>query len=501
MVPSVEHECALTAIVTEQASRITALEQELALMKKLAFSRKSEKSKKSGKMPSVASTLPKDPLSEEERIANRQATRDAKAAERREKMATVVVEHTVLDSDKQCTSCGGDKFAPLGAGKVTTVIEWIPGRLVQYEHVQEVLRCTCGSCVLTAAGAPKVIEGGRYGASFLAHLVVEKCVDHTPFYRIEKEFKRQDLSLSRSTMNALFHRTASMLKPVSDALLKNICARPIVQADETRLRMQNGGDGKAKDGYIWTFVAKANDGGIDTAYVFADNRSSKTPLAMLGNTQGVLVADAYSGYNAVSGDDGRERAGCYAHVRRKFFDALDTAPSAQQPIDLILELYIIEHEAKQRDIVGTPEHLAIRTQQSSLVRDKLKAWLDANLDLHPPKSAIAKAIGYALNTWDCLGVFLKDPDIPLDNNPSERALRRVALGRKNFLFVGDLEAGKNIAGLYSIVATCELRNINPYEYLCDVLMRVNDHPASKIDELLPGNWFSMRNQAVTEIDA
>jgi transposase len=368
------------------------------------------------------------------------------------------------------------------------VYEYVPAKLVRVEHVQEVLRCRCGGHVVTAPGAPKVIEQGRYGASFLAHLVVAKCVDSIPLYRIEKDFKRQGVPVSRSTMNELFHRAAALLQPVSKRLLDQVRVRPIVLADETRTRMLNDGAGKPKNGFQWTFVAEDDQGGIDIAFVFAADRSGETPRQVLGGTQGTLLCDAYSGYNSVADVSSRERAACHAHLRRYFHEALPTAPIAQQAIDLILELYRVEHDAKEQRIVGTDAHRALRTQRAGPIRARLEQWLDEQLARQLPKSPIGIAIRYALGHWDELGRFVDDARIPLDNNASERALRRVALGRKNFLFVGDIESGKNLAGLYSLVATCEARAINPFEYLADVLARIGDHPHSRIDDLLPAAW-------------
>ena len=333
-----------------------------------------------------------------------------------------------------------------------------------------------------------MIEQGRYGGSLLAYLTVAKCVDCIPFYRIEKDFKRQGVPLSRSTMNALFHRAAELLMPLSKRQLDLIRVRPVVQADETRMRMQDGGEGKPKTGFQWTFVAEDDHGGTDIAFVFAADRSGDTPRQVLGGTHGTYLVDAYSGYNSVADVSARERAGCHAHLRRYFHEALPTAPIAQQAIDLILELYRVEHEAKEQRIVRTTAHLQLRQERAGPIRERLWLWLEQQQGLHPPKSPLGVAIRYAMGNWEALGRFLTDARIPLDNNASERALRRVALGRKNFLFVGGLQAGRNLAGLYSLVATCEARSINPFAYLTDVLARVSDHPASRIDELLPAHW-------------
>ena len=197
---------------------------------------------------------------------------------------------------------------------------------------------------------------------------------------------------------------------------------------------------------------------------------------------------AATGYNKVTQVDGRRRAGCLAHARRKLFAAMEGEPEAREALDLIRDVYLVEHVAQERGISGTPEHRVLRQAESAPLMDKLKSWLEARQGLHPPKSKLGIAIRYALRQWAELTVFLDDPSVPPDNNRSEAALRVVALGRKNFLFVGNEDAGDNIAGLYSLVATCEANGVNPIEYLRDVLLRISTHPADRIDELLPDRW-------------
>jgi transposase len=486
MVPPDEHDCPLSTIVEEQQKRIDALlaraeqqDREIAQLKKALIGPKSERTK----MPSVQAALGSEPVSAE----NRKARRRERALQR-EQLPTVQIEHRVPDDQRSCPKCGGDTLSALGTGRTTTVYEYVPAKLVRVVHVQEVLRCRCGDHIVTAPGAPKVVEQGRYGASLLAHLVVAKCVDSIPIYRIEKDFNRQGVPISRSTLNDLFHRAAEITSPLSARLLQHIRTRPIVLADETRTRMLNDGSGKPKNGFHWTFVAEDDAGDADVAFVFAPDRSGETPRTVLGGTEGTLLVDAYSGYNSVADVSSRERAACHAHLRRYFHEALATAPIAQQALDLILELYRVEHAAKEQCIVGTTAHLALRKERAGPSRERLRSWLDEQHDQQPPKSPIGTAIRYALSHWDELGRFLEDARIPLDNNASERALRRVALGRKNYLFVGDVDAGRNIAGLYSLVATCEARGINPFEYLADILPRISDHPNSRIDELLPSAW-------------
>jgi len=228
-------------------------------------------------------------------------------------------------------------------------------------------------------------------------------------------------------------------------------------------------------------------------YVFSRSRSGETPVRVLGDTIGKLLVDGYSGYNKVTVPGGRERAGCLAHLRRKFFEAQSAAPeAAKRAMDFILEVYKIERAALDNDLLGTPEHLAMRQRASKALMDDFKAWLDAEQAKHPPRGPMGEAIGYALGQWDALTLFLTDAHLPVDNNASERALRVAALGRKNFLFIGTDEAGENLAGLYSLIATCEANGVNPVEYLAEVLLRVQTHSASRIDELLPHNWTPPR---------
>lgn len=482
VVPPLDHDCPLKELVTDLANRLAKLEHENAQLKKAVLGSRSEKSK----MPRIKTGAPATP-------EEQQKTRHERAAARAQ-TPTVRVEHKVPDGERRCAVCGNDKLTALGEGKKTTVWEFVPARFVRVEHVQEVLRCRCNGFVVTAPGAPKVVEKGQYGASFLAHLAVSKCADHIPIYRLEKAFHRQGVPVARSTMNELLHRASAILAPVWTRLLDVVRVRHVVAADETRLRLVRDKSGKTKNGFVWTFGARDDEGELDVAYVFAEDRSGVTPRTLLEGTTGVLLVDGYSGYNVVDEVSTRRRAACHAHLRRYFHESLPTAPIAQQMLDLVAELYVAEHAADAQGLVGAAK-LEFRKQRAGPIRERMRGWLDAQRERHPPKSPIAGAIRYTDNQWAELGVFLDDERVPLDNNGSERALRRVALGRKNYLFVHDGDAGASIAGLYSLVATCEARGINPFEYLADVLTRVQDQPVSAIDELLPGAWAAARDEA------
>jgi transposase len=432
---------------------------------------------KSERMPSI-----------EESLSGERPTNPAIAWERRrenaalkEKLEVIRTFHKVAPEKRRCPKCGRENLKPLGEGRKTTVFEHVPEQFIRHEHVQEVLTCPCGDYVVTAEAPPKVVDKGRYGESFLAHLVTAKCADSIPIYRLEKEYQRIGIPIKRSTMNEQFHRVAEQTSPLSDRELAIVASSDIVHADETSVKVVD--QGKCRNGFVWTFRS-----GRVIAYRFAPSRSGETPKAILGGSKGTLVVDAYSGYNAVEEVSSRERAACHAHVRRYFFDALPTAPEAKQALDFILDLYRVEHEVLEERIAGTPAHLALRRDKSAPIRERFKVWLEAEKARHLPKGPMGTAIQYTLNNWEELGRFLTDARIPLDNNCAESALRRVALGRKNYLFVGNDKAGRNIAGLYSLVATCEAHEINPVAYLTDVLVRLPTHPMSRLDELLPQNW-------------
>jgi len=437
--------------------------------------------KKSEKMPPVAELLRGEETVEEQEARRESALeRRAERAALKQKLAPQTVTHHVPDEDKECLSCGGTADRPVGDGKKTELYEYIPGYFAKQEHVQEKLACRCGGYIATAPPLRRVVEGGKYGPGFIAHIVVMKCADSLPLYRLAKQYERIGIPMSRSTLNDLFHLAARKLLAIYQRLLWHIAQQELVQADETPIKLQK----PDKRGYVWAFLAERL-----IAYRFSATRSGQTPVDVPFGTKGTLVVDAYTGYNRVASVDGRDRAGCLAHVRRKFFDSLATAPEeARRALDLILAVYRVEHEARARGIVRTPDHLALRQSAGRARMECFRSFLDEEQPRHPPKSPIGAALSYALNQWDTLVRFLDDVKIPLDNNASERALRVVALGRKNFLFVGDPEHGENLAGLYSLVSTCDANDVDPIAYLKDVLLRVDEHPASQIDDLLPHRW-------------
>jgi len=456
--------------------QLASLKHELAALTRRVLGPKSEK------MPPVGQETAAAP----EKTVDWEAVQKKRRERQKQKAAleTKTTVYRVPESAKTCPKCGRTAMKRLGEGKVSTLYEYVPARIIAHRQVRETLACPCGECIVSADGPVNWQEKSRYAPSMVAHLITAKCADSIPLYRLEKEMHRLGIPLSRSTMTDLFHTAADVLEPLSMRLLNIIRGAEVVHADETSLKVQ--AEGKCRNGFVWNFRTTWPAPLI--AYRFAPSRSGETPRAILGGTKGALMVDGYTGYNAVTEVNGRSRAACHAHVRRYFFDALPTAPEAAEALAFIAQLYRIESDVCEAGIGGTAAHLELRRTKSRAVREAFKAWLDVQQKQHPPKSPMGDALRYTLNRWDELGLFLDDVRVPLDNNPAEAALRRVALGRKNFLFVGNDDAGENLAGLYSLVATCEANGVNPLDYLEDVLIRVHTHPNSRIDELLPHKW-------------
>jgi transposase len=471
-----DHDCAWRQKAEELEAKLSALMAAMEALERRVLGPKSEK------MPRPDDELQKEknrPEDAEDRRLRALAKRRANAA-LRAKLREETVSHPVAEAAKKCPRCGRKAAKPITDGKTTTMYEYVPGYFVRQKHVQEKLACTCGEFIVTAPPPAKPFEGGLYGAGFVAHIVVMKCGDSLPCHRLAKQYQRLGIPMSRSTITDQFQAAAIKLSPLSERLLQIVARSDIVQADETSLKIQKPN----RRGFVWTFLA---DDLI--AYRFSADRSGETPRQVLGGTTGTLVVDAYTGYNRVIDVEGRTRSSCLAHVRRKFFDALGTAPvEARRALEMILDVYRVEHEAKEKGIVRTDGHLLLRQTKGRIAMDALFAWLAAEKDRHPPKSPLGQAISYALNRGETLTRFLDDVRIPVDNNASESALRVVALGRKNYMFVANPGTGENLAGLYSLVSTCEAHDLDPIAYLADVLIRVDTHPASRIDELLPHRW-------------
>ena len=475
-----DHHCAwrveameLRALLQDVRAHLSAVEAELAALKRATYGKKSERVS-SGKVTEAPPKI-EDPAATQRKRKERAQTKSA--------LPKVRIDHK-LPPDAACPNCGRKALQPMGS-KISTIFECEPERVVQQQHVQETRVCICGSGVVTAEGPPKVIAQGRYGPVFIAQLVVNKSADSMPLYRQAQRYARMGIPIGRSTLTDLYHLAARTLRPLHALLVASVKKHDLVQADETPISVLQ--KGKCRRAYMWTFVTSDS-----VVYQFSATRAGETPVRVLGKAVSgnkYLIVDGYTGYNSVSAVEGWKRCGCNAHARRKFYEAMATAPEAKEAVDIYREIWLVEAEAKASNKYGTPEHHALRQTRSKPAMDKLHAWMLERQKLHPPKTTLmGQAIRYAINAWSALTAFLADPRIPVDNNASERALRVVALFRKASLFLGHDVSGDNHAALMSLIATCVLHGRNPVEYLADVLVRVQDYPAARLAELLPQNW-------------
>lgn len=376
--------------------------------------------------------------------------------------------------------------------EVSEEYEYVRAHIVRREHRRARRRCGCGAFHNGPAPA-RVVEGGLYGPGLHAHVVVRKCADSMPLDRLARALKRGGVPASKSTLCNLFHRAASLLEPIWARLVERIAALEHVHADETPIKVLD--KKTCRRGWMWDFIGTDEAGHTLVGYVYSPDRSGQTPQRVLGASTGTLQVDGYTGYNTVTTPEGRVRSGCCTpsgiktHARRKFFDARPTSPElADEAIALIRAIYEVEHAAVERGIVGNAAHLALRRTAGKKAVDAFYVWAGVEAERARPKSPMGKALRYALGQRVALEQFLDDTKIALDNNLAERHLRVIALGRNNYLFVGHDRAGQNLAILQTLVSTCLANEINPQLYLADVLMRVQDHPHSQIDDLLPWNW-------------
>lgn len=454
-------------------ARLEMLEHGAALTRRQLIGPKSER------MPTPDEETRAKEKKETQRGGHTNPDKRKENAAARAALPTTVVSHPIAPEERKCPHCG-DEVRLIGGGDRSVEYEWVPGRIERRMHVVEVGRCPCKLHYARGPAPQRVQEGCLYGPGLLAKLAVDKCADSLPLYRVERQLRRCGVPFSRSTLNDNLLLAGELLLPLWRCMHDEVRSDPHVQADETRFRLQR----QSGHVFVWTFLSKQH-----TVYVFSESRSGDTAKLVLDGTQGSLTVDGYTGYNAVTDVNGRERTGCWSHARRKLFDALDSAPvEAREGLDIILELFMVERLAADRKILGTAAHLKLRRVYSTRAINKLLRWRLRVQKLFEPKSVMGQALTYLKNQSKRLRAFLRDPLIPIHNNASEAALRIVALARKNTLFFGNPAAARKLMVLYSLVATCVRHDVNPQAYLADVLMRIQDCRLEDIKDLLPHRW-------------
>ena len=398
-------------------------------------------------------------------------------------------EEIVHEAPCACPACGGALRRI--ADEVTETLDYVPGRFKVIRHVRAKLSCRACDTVVASPAPDHPIARGRAGASLLAHIVVSKYDDHLPLYRQAEIFARDGVNLETSTLSGWVGSTAVALTPLVDALAADILASHTLHVDDTPVPVLAPGMGKTKTGRLWTYVRDerpfAGNRPPAALFFYSPDRKGEHPRVHLKNFRGVIHVDGYAGFNDLFVDGKIVEAGCWAHVRRKFFDvhAATGSPIAKEALDRIGHLYGVEETIKG---MAPDDRRRGRQRRSKAIAEALAAWADETSRRLSRKSELAAAFRYMRSRWTALVRCFEDGRLALDNNPAERALRCVAIGRKNYLFAGSDAGGRRAAAMYSLIETAKLNGLDPQAYIADLLVRIGDHPAKRIAELLPWNW-------------
>ncbi|MDT8442636.1 MAG: IS66 family transposase, partial [Desulfuromonadales bacterium] len=347
------------------------------------------------------------------------------------------------------------------------------------------------------ASAPdSAVLGGSYDESFMAKVVYDKCAMHLPLYRQAEQLRSLGLDIPRQTLSRIYMQSADVLFPLWRLMKERIIESGIIFTDDTPVNMLEKGRGKTRTGRMWAYVG----GGKSPPYrvfEFTVDRSKKRPKKFLENFRGYIHADAYKGYDDLFARDGVRECACWMHARRKFVDANDAPPELRDEIlRMIRHLYMYERFIWKTGPADMPTHerhelaTRVRKEKTAPLIDRLfERTKQAILNREVlPGSAFDKAIAYMRNLGDALKTFTENPYLKPDNGESERAIRPLAIGRKNWLFAGCEKGGDATGILLSLVQTCRAMNVEPFAYLEDVLRRISSHPASRLEELLPDQW-------------
>jgi transposase len=405
-------------------------------------------------------------------------------------------ERTVHEPEVACSCCGGTVLRKLGED-VTELLEYVPSSFKVIQLVRPRLSCRACETIVQAPLPSFPIERGRPGPGLLAHVAVAKYADGLPLYRQSGIYAREGIDLDRSTLADWIGRMAALLDPLVQAIGRHVCAGSVLHADDTTVKVLAPGQGRTRVGRLWAVVRDertfAGAAAPAAYYRYSPDRRAEHAEALLGSCRGLLHADGYAGFNSLFADDPRSgkprltEVACWAHARRYIYEIYESnaSPLAKEALNRIAELFEIETRINGR----TPqERLAVRQQEAVLLLSKLETYLNNALSQISGKSTLAKAIRYALSRWAALTRYTTDGRLEMTNNAVERAIRPLAMTRKNYLFAGSDSGGARAAAMYTLIETGKMNGLNPEAYLRDVLARIADYPINRIGELLPWNW-------------
>src|SRR5450631_2508375 len=424
-----------------------------------------------------------EPTEELRRVKRRKGRRNLANFEN---LLVTIQVHELSAAERACPCCGSER-KEIGADD-SWQVEYLPGHFERIHHVRK--KYACQSCesngnnpqMETAATPEMAIDKGMAGPGLLAYIATSKFSDYVPLYRLEDIFQRQGFEISRATQSVWCGDMADLAEPLWELMAERVRASHVVATDDTIMPMLS--KGKTTNARMWVYVG--DDGYPYNVFDFTLNRGRDGPKYFLKDYRQVLLADAYGGYNGVVAGNEITRAGCWAHMKRKVIDAEKTAPEiAREAVERVRALYAIERQGKD---ASAEERLKLRQQQSApllaQLRERLLSWKEQLLPKHP----MAEAVNYALSQWAELNVFCSDGAVSIDNNISEREMKRVVLNRKNSLFVGNPRGGRTAAILASLTSTCRRHEIDPQRYLTQLLVNLPSWPARDLDAWLPDLW-------------
>ena len=373
--------------------------------------------------------------------------------------------------------------------KVSYRLAQRPGSYVVVKYVRQVIKRLDTQAISCAAAPVGVIEGSRADVSFIAGLLIDKLVYHLPFYRQHQRLAGSGVKVSRAWLTQIAQKVISLLEPIFNAQLTSIRASRVKMMDETPIKAGVAAPGKLKTGQMWPVMGEQDE----ICFLFYAGKGGQYVSQALGEKppdRAVLQTDGYTVYAKYAQRLGITHAQCWAHCRRMFFEARDIEPQeAEQALQLIAQLYAVEAEIRDKGL-GDNAKRALRQDKAKPVAERFFTWVDKQFDKQGflPSSAMTKAFAYARERKEGLMVYLEDPAVAIDTNAIERALRVIPMGRRNWLFCWTELGAHQIGIMQSLLVTCKLHGIDPYDYLVDVLQRISEHPASRVEELTPRRW-------------
>jgi transposase len=467
----------------EWKNRYNYLLEQIRLMKQRQFAKKSEQAE--GLIQQEIIFDEEEPIKEikEEISETITYTRQKKQAGRNidtSELPREQIIHDLKDEEKTCATCGKE-LEKIGEDK-SEQLEYIPEQLKVIEHIRPKYTCRCCETIKSAEKPESPIPKSMAGASLISNVIIKKYDHHLPWYRQAKIFAQSGLDIPANTISNWFMQAGIVLEPLKIALWEQLKESKVLQADETTVKVL-AGDLK---GYMWVYHSCVPENRF-VVFEYNDSRSGKVINNTLENYQGILQSDGYSGYNCMREKEGVIQLGCWAHCRRKFVEVVkltNKTGTAHEMVGLIGKLYQIEGTAREEKLTFA-ERQKLRQEKSKPILEKIHKCITKAKP--PPQSAIGRAITYTLNQWEYLERYIDYGAAEIDNNWVENQIRPFALGRKNWLFVGNKNAADTAAFFYSIIQTCKLNNIEPQKYLTYVLKQAHNMRRRRIDPkiLLP----------------